>query len=1217
MTRWAKAWPVWGQPPARLRAASGLHRAAWTLLALSCSLASGGAATLAPTSALGAARQAPSAEAQEAPPGAQVLRDVHDLPWRLQAGVFAHAADVTAAPDGTMWVLDRRQRALHRLSMLAAPRGVDALPREALGDEWEPRRIDAGPDGLYLLAVSANASRVLRLTPSDEPGRLHTILELPLRYTDVAAHPAGGFLLSRTLGRDGATPVPRDPRPAARGGVDRFGADGGLLGSLPDQALAQVVAVDAAADGRVFAINRVPVPEPPPGTEAPATQEPSWRPAARTQVTEPQNGVVRFGADGRYLDTVPYLGLEDVAAGLAHTYLARQAEVLRLGDQEALWTGPTPRVQLASAGATILRLAQPWRGAGRLLASLNHCHAQGLLVWDLERPQLAPRLVGGLDHPPLEGPLVPLRLAAAPAGPLVLQGRSWLRGGPFGEDLMTGQTAWRPQSVQRWTWQGELRDQVGVCGGLDLPWYSDLSDAGWSVDLAADGAQLYLMQRNAVEARDGPGFPLWTFRPEPPSDGRVEASRFTAVAAAGGRLALVDAGQGRLLRLDAGGRLLGPMAWPEGLAPPVDIAWDGEDLLLAHAAPPRLVRLDGAGRTLSEQPLPDLPRALAVDGDGTAWLLGSGGRLLRLARDGSLLAAFASPQGPNTVDVAAGPGGSVWLTYLRLGEEDGEGSAVLAAGLLELRPPTSGLRLTQAGTDCWIWLDKTALPRTLVLGQTAEVRLVQGGACRPRPAPRRRVLLVDASRSMAWESSLERARGAVLALLDRLQPQSDGPLSLHAFTDQLRQLAPAGAPTSEVRTALSQLEPSGDTLLGAALVDLAAQLAAQDGAASLPVDVLAFTDGELKDDLRPGLDALKGLNRVRLRLILVPRASHDTATTVNLERLLATMGSVETLPPPQAMPAWLDQMLDYAAPVHWATEAVVRDQLPANMALVPGSLQPPGEADAGAGRLRWSLPPQVQGQESALRFTVRPTERGDWPANAAASLDLVDGWGRPRALDYPLPWIRVLGRTDLDQRAYLPAVDLRACARSAELDLVLLLDASESMGTPDGPGGRRRIDVAAEAAAGLATEGLDPDLDRIALVTFNREARLAADLAAGREVWTRALGAVALAPGTRVDRGLGVAAQALQAARPGVEQAVMLISDGRQSELPELAVEGAASLRAAGVRLVALGLGEDVDAGFLRGLLASDGDYLPAPRIAELPALLLRAGEHLRCGRRH
>lgn len=1169
-------------------------------------------ALVAPVSLPRPAAPAGAAAAATPQPAAELLRDLHDLPWRLQPGVYALAADVTVAPDGTIWVLDRRQQALHRLTVLGDARAVTRVPAELLGEGFEPRRIDAGPDGTYLLAISLNAARVLRI---DAAVGVRVVAELPQRYTDVAALPGGGFLLSRAQGQPGPSPSPRDPRPQSLGGVDRFAADGSMIGSLPEEPLAQALGVDVAVDGRVFVINRIPVPDAPQATEPPATQVPSGRRAGRSQAgIVPQNGVVRYDAAGHYLDTVPFLGLEDVAAGPEATYVARQAEVYRLGEDLPLWTGPTARVQVPSAGATVLRLAQPWRG-GRLLASLNHCHAQGLLAWDLARPDAPPGLRGGLDHPPLAGPLVPLRLAAGATGPLLLQGRSWLRGGPFGDDLMTGQAADRPQTVQRWTWQGDLRDQVGVCGGLDLPWYADLSDAGWTVDLAADGERLYLLQRGAVEARDGPGFPSWTWRPEPVLDDSAPTGRFTAIAAAEGRIAVVDAGTGRLRRLDPDGAEQGAWSWPADLGAPVDLAWDGTELLMAHAAPPALLRLGPAGDLLDRLPLPDIPRALAADDSGKVWILGSGGRLWQFARDGTLLAALASPAGPNAVDLAAGPDGSLWLAHVRLGPGDGAGSAVLAAGLLALRPTAeSAPGAVLADSECWAWVAKGAWPRTLLLGGTAEVRLRQAGYCRPRVAVRRRLLLVDGSRSMAWESSLERVRGAVLALLDGL-PHEAGPLGLYAFTDALRLLAPEGRPSQELRAALMQLEPGGDTRLGAALAALATGLAGDPGRPDEGTDVIVFTDGELKDDLRPGLEALRALPGLRLRLVLAPRSSFDPATTVNLRRILGELGTVEELPLPQGRPAWVDALLDARAPAHWAREAVVEDLLPANMRLLSGSLDPPGQADEVAGLARWTLPPQAQGQESLLRLTLRPQERGLWPTNAAAGLSFVDGWGERRALAYPIPWVKVLDRADLSGRAFLPAVGGRFCPRVDGVDLVLVLDASESMGTPDGPGGRRRIDVAGEAGALLVGGALDAALDRAALVTFHRTATLAAPLGTDPAGLAAALAAIRLAPGTRVDAGLAMARKALAAGRPGVRRALILISDGRQSAEPATALAEAAALRSAGVRILSVGLGEDADAAFLRDLAGGDDGYVPALRIGELPMVLGLAGERLLCRR--
>lgn len=298
-----------------------------------------------------------------------------------------HAADVTAAPDGSLYVLDRRNRAVHGLTPFAAARSVQVIPPELLSGSWEPRRIDAGPQGLFLLALSLEASRVIRL---DAPGGPRLAFELPLRYNDLACLPAGDLLLSRAVQRDGPTPLPRDQRAAVQGGVDRYQVDGLLVGELPREPLAQPIGVDAAPDGRIFVINRVPVPDAPQATEPPATQEPSR------------------GALGRERDRSAQAGWRGCRRPSRSTASCASSAAERSWRRSPSWPPKTwppdqatptcrgrPRSSASAAaspsgdpparrssyqlGATILGIAQPWTGGRRLHASLNHCHAQGVL----------------------------------------------------------------------------------------------------------------------------------------------------------------------------------------------------------------------------------------------------------------------------------------------------------------------------------------------------------------------------------------------------------------------------------------------------------------------------------------------------------------------------------------------------------------------------------------------------------------------------------------------------------------------------------------------------------------------------------------------------------------------------------------------------------------------------------------------------------------------
>lgn len=1162
---------------------------------------------------VGSSGAAPTPAVAMGPPisGAELVADHAGRPWALQAGVYGQAADITAAPDGSLYVLDRRNRAVHRLTPFGAVRSVQAIPAELLVGAFEPRRIDAGPQGLYLLALNLEASRVIRL---DAAGGPSVAFQLPLRYNDLACLPSGELLLSRSVVRDGPTPVPRDPRAPVRGGVDRFALTGQLLGELPPEPLAAPIGVDAAADGRIFVINRVPVPDAPSATEPPATQEPSRGPHAapqgRHQAMDPINGIVRYDAAARYLDTVPFVAAEDVAAGPGDAYVSRQLEVYRLGEALPIWGPASAQVIVPSAGATILRIAQPWTGGRRLHASLSHCHAQGVLSFDLALPGSEPRLDGGLDHPPLQGPILPLRMAASAEGPLLLQGRTWSVSTPFGEQVGTDQQAWRPQTVQRWTWDGRLRDQLGVCGGLDLPWHADLSDAGWAVDLAADGQRTYVLDSHSLEARDGPGFPLWTWRPPVPDDGAADAARLVAVAADGGRIAVLDAGRRLLLLLDDQGAPLG--SWPlaaDGPAP-VDLAMAADRIALLWSAPPRVELRDLAGGVVADWPLPDRPRALALDAQGLPWILGTGGWVWSLDGAGAVRAVFAAPAGRNAVDLVVGPDGLIRVAYARLSPMDPEGAEVLAAGIQVLRPIPLAIA-PPLGPGCVILVDKSAAPRSLLLGEEVTVRLDQRGHCAPRAAPKRRLILLDHSRSMSWESTLERARAAVLALLDGLDP-ADGPVGLMGFGDDPTQLAPFEADRAALTAALMQLEPGGDTRLGAGLEGAAAALAAA-GPSTLPSEVLVFTDGEYKDRLTVGLDALRAQG-AGLRVVLVARASLDEATEAGLRRVVGSLGSVERLPPLPDQSRWLDGALGLSTPAEWGRDLRVVDELPDNMAYVAGSADPPARHDPAAGTLTWELPRAAAGEAPELRFRVRPLEAGTWPTNVRATLTMTDGWGLPQMATYPLPMVRVLDRADLTHRAWLPLVGGRLCWRARPVDLVLVIDASESMATPDGPAGERRIDLAVKAAQELLRDGVDPELDRVALVTFNATAHLAAPLGSDAATLRAALGAIGLASGTRLDAGLRAAAEALGARRPEALPAVILISDGRQTEAQAEVLSVAAALRAAGASLYTVGLGTDVDRGLLEALAGAPERYVPAPRAGDLAAALRDASERLLCG---
>ncbi len=71
-------------------------------------------------------------------------------PWSLEAGRFGQTADVSSAPDGTIFVLDSRHKVVHVLAPDGTPIRVFSVVKDGIST---PRRLDAGWDGtVYVLS---------------------------------------------------------------------------------------------------------------------------------------------------------------------------------------------------------------------------------------------------------------------------------------------------------------------------------------------------------------------------------------------------------------------------------------------------------------------------------------------------------------------------------------------------------------------------------------------------------------------------------------------------------------------------------------------------------------------------------------------------------------------------------------------------------------------------------------------------------------------------------------------------------------------------------------------------------------------------------------------------------------------------------------------------------------------------------------------------------
>lgn len=207
---------------------------------------------------------------------------------------------------------------------------------------------------------------------------------------------------------------------------------------------------------------------------------------------------------------------------------------------------------------------------------------------------------------------------------------------------------------------------------------------------------------------------------------------------------------------------------------------------------------------------------------------------------------------------------------------------------------------------------------------------------------------------------------------------------------------------------------------------------------------------------------------------------------------------------------------------------------------------------------------------------------------------------------------------------YLPLALHEVCKPGQQrIDVALVLDASTSMAEPT-RSGRPKIEAAIEAASAfLDLLALDDGSatsvtgDQAAIVAFNADAWVLAPLTDDRSALDDALGAVALAPQTRLDRAVAVGVEALADSvrrRAGNQPVLVLLTDGRANPVPiETAVAEAETAKAAGVTVFTIGLGEDLDADGLAAMASSPEGFLRAPDGEDLAAAYAAVARRIPC----
>jgi Mg-chelatase subunit ChlD len=159
-----------------------------------------------------------------------------------------------------------------------------------------------------------------------------------------------------------------------------------------------------------------------------------------------------------------------------------------------------------------------------------------------------------------------------------------------------------------------------------------------------------------------------------------------------------------------------------------------------------------------------------------------------------------------------------------------------------------------------------------------------------------------------------------------------------------------------------------------------------------------------------------------------------------------------------------------------------------------------------------------------------------------------------------------------------------------------------------------KLESAREAAIAFA-ETVNPDRDRLAVVSFSDSAQRIAGLTHDPDQVRLALSQLATSPGTRIDLGLALARNELETARRAdALKAIVLLTDGRQSQETR-AIEEAELAREVGTTIHVIGLGADTDAEQLRQIAGSPDNYHSAPRTQDLADLYKALAREIPCPR--
>ncbi len=521
--------------------------------------------------------------------------------------------------------------------------------------------------------------------------------------------------------------------------------------------------------------------------------------------------------------------------------------------------------------------------------------------------------------------------------------------------------------------------------------------------------------------------------------------------------------------------------------------------------------------------------------------------------------------------------------------------------------------------QCEVRLGKAAGPPRVVLGGTATVTLTADARCADVVRPLHVAFVVDNSIAVGGPKMAAMRKG-VAAFVDALDFSTSraGLVVYHGVVDILTELT-ADPQLVKDKTAEFFPRPGSDMRMGLRAGDLILQrgrgLAVRPDVSEVLVLMAGNVDEGDEAALVAEADRIKARGVTILCVGIGGQADFDV-----LERIASSPNHLFTEADNALLADGMRAIAEGIGRVR-LVGAFVTDTLPADMAFVWGSDDPPSRP-RGA-NLLWNFAAWPSGGLT-MTFEVEPQQLGWRPTNAGAEIELRFDQGPPQRFAFPVPTIEVVPPpsttptpsptptarptptpTPVILPAYLPVAFRRHCTPDLRgADFVVVIDTSLSM--VERTDGEPKLAWATLAASAFMDELILP-ADRAAVVTFNSQATLLQPLSPNLGALQYALLALfnRLGSGTRLDLGLALAADELAGVAPSGypgpvppryrdperDKVIVVLTDGQTDAVRTIAVADA--VRARGVTIYTIGLGDDIDGALLERVAGGRGRFFP------------------------